>query len=109
MSDEEEAKLILFGRNVLKMPCFRQSILSGLGGGIGTGLLVFLFTSRPKFAMNCTVGSYALITIGVWFNCRLKYEQNKRNMMETAYYIRQRNVWNASPNPLGDDVTKDEA
>lgn len=36
--DEERKHLLLFGRDVSEIPCFRNSFLYGIGGGVGTGL-----------------------------------------------------------------------
>lgn len=36
--DEERKHLVIFGRDVSEIPCFRNSFLYGIGSGIGTGL-----------------------------------------------------------------------
>jgi cytochrome c oxidase assembly protein subunit 20 len=36
--DEERKHLNIFGRDVSEIPCFRDSFLWGIGGGVGTGL-----------------------------------------------------------------------
>lgn len=36
--DEERKHLNLFGRDVSEIPCFRNSFLYGIGGGVGMGL-----------------------------------------------------------------------
>lgn len=70
--EEDRKEIILFGHNILEIPCFRNSFLYGISSGIGGGLLGFLFTSRPKFAMHCGMGTYFNVTIVYWFYCRYK-------------------------------------
>nr|CAD7202231.1 unnamed protein product [Timema douglasi] len=55
MSEEEEEtkrKLILFGRDVSEIPCFRNSYLYGISSGIGMGLTYFMFTSKVRMATH---------------------------------------------------------
>ncbi|XP_035740438.1 cytochrome c oxidase assembly protein COX20, mitochondrial-like [Vespa mandarinia] len=68
--EEDRKPVIIFGRNIAEIPCFRNSFLYGISSGIGGGLLAFLFTSRPKLAMHCTMATYFNVTIGYWFYCR---------------------------------------
>ena len=37
---------MLFGTDVSKIPCYRQTFLMGISGGIGVGLINFLLTSK---------------------------------------------------------------
>lgn len=39
-------QLVLFGRDVSKIPCFRNSFLTGIYGGVGCGIASFLATSK---------------------------------------------------------------
>lgn len=57
----------LFGRDLGSIPCFRSSFLNGIGGGIGTGLTYFLFTSKVRQACHTTVLSFAGITLSYWY------------------------------------------
>lgn len=41
--DEERKHLVIFGRDVSEIPCFRGSFLFGIGSGFGTGLGKKLF------------------------------------------------------------------
>jgi hypothetical protein len=41
-------------------------MLNGIGGGIGTGLAYFLFTSKVKKACNIGVLSFGGITLSYW-------------------------------------------
>lgn len=36
--DEDSRSLYIFGKDVSEMPCFRNSFLYGIGGGMGTGI-----------------------------------------------------------------------
>ncbi|KAI4479321.1 hypothetical protein M0804_011106 [Polistes exclamans] len=77
--EEDRKEIILFGRNILEIPCFRNSFLYGISSGVGGGLLGFLFTSRPKFAMHCAMGTYFNVTIIYWFYCRYNRARDEFN------------------------------
>lgn len=77
--EEDRKPLVIFGRDVTKIPCFRNSFLYGISSGIGGGLLAFLFTSRPKFAMHCAMATYFNVTVGYWFYCRYTRDLDRFN------------------------------
>lgn len=60
----------LFGRDISQIPCFRNSFLYGIGGGIGIGLLTFLGTSRTTFSTHVGFGTFFCGTIAYWSWCR---------------------------------------
>lgn len=62
--------LMLFGRDVSKIPCFRNSFLYGIGGGFAGGLLTFMFTSRPQLSTHSAMGVFMCVTFGYWAQCR---------------------------------------
>lgn len=39
--DEQRRHLVIFGRDVSEIPCFRNSFLYGIGTGLGIGLGIF--------------------------------------------------------------------
>jgi hypothetical protein len=51
---------------VSKIPCFRSSILNGLGGGVVGGLACFMMTSRPQFSSNVGFAFFTAVTLGYW-------------------------------------------
>ncbi|KAH8402577.1 hypothetical protein KR215_001717, partial [Drosophila sulfurigaster] len=61
----------IFGRDVSQIPCFRNSFLYGISGGMGIGVLTFLGTSRPHLATHVGFGSFFCGTIVYWMACRL--------------------------------------
>lgn len=61
---------MIFGRDVAQIPCFRNSFLYGISGGIGVGVLAFLATSRSRLATNIGFATFFCGTIAYWFNCR---------------------------------------
>lgn len=61
---------MLFGRDVSKIPCFRNSFLYGIGGGFAGGLLTFLLTSRPQLSTHSAMGVFTCVTFGYWAQCR---------------------------------------
>lgn len=94
MTDEEPSKsLMIFGRDVGQIPCFRSSFLYGICGGMTVGALTFLRTSRPQFSTHVGFGSFVLGTFGYWFVCRyqwsktkFEYQQLKAAMKQQARY-----------------------
>lgn len=62
--------LILFGRDVSAIPCFRESFLYGIGSGVVIGLGAFMSTSKPRLATHVGVSSYIMITLSFWCYCR---------------------------------------
>lgn len=79
---DESNTYILFGRDIAAIPCFRNSFLYGISGGIGGGLLTFLFTSRPKVSMHTAMAVYVNVTIGYWFYCRYTRFADKYKKMK---------------------------
>lgn len=74
---ELDRPLMLFGRDVRKVPCFRNSILYSVGWGVGTGLAVFMFTSKPQLASHATMGTFACVALGYWTYCRLDWAEQR--------------------------------
>lgn len=62
--------LIIFGRDVSQIPCFRNSFLYGTLGGLGFGLAHFMLTSKVSKSANYSVYAFSMITIGYWIRCR---------------------------------------
>lgn len=80
---------MIFGKDVSKIPCFRNSFLYGILGGIGSGLVYFLFTSKVRVATNFGVASYAVITMSYWTQCRYKYSKTKFEMAQVQKLLRE--------------------
>ncbi|XP_053953010.1 cytochrome c oxidase assembly protein COX20, mitochondrial [Anastrepha ludens] len=76
---EEEVprrQLNVFGRDVSQIPCFRNSFLYGISGGIAVGLGTFLGTSRTRLSTHVGFSSFFIGTLGYWLVCR--YQWSKR-------------------------------
>ncbi|CAD5111093.1 DgyrCDS440 [Dimorphilus gyrociliatus] len=74
MSQEEESSGFIFlGKDISKIPCFKQAFTSGILGGITTGFGYFFYSSNVKKSCNIGVGSYALVTLGFYSYCRYKF------------------------------------
>ncbi|KAF2886812.1 hypothetical protein ILUMI_19361 [Ignelater luminosus] len=82
-----EKGIVIFGRDITKIPCFRNSFLYGICGGITCGLARFMFTSRVKSATDFAVASFAVITMGYWFQCRYEYSKTKFEMDKMKYLL----------------------
>ncbi|XP_039285385.1 cytochrome c oxidase assembly protein COX20, mitochondrial-like [Nilaparvata lugens] len=66
----EEKPLMFFGRDVSKIPCFRNSFLYGLTSGLFGGLGYFMFTSKIPQSYRFGATTYLAVTIGYWLQCR---------------------------------------
>lgn len=78
-----------FGRDISKIPCFRNSFLYGIGGGLSTGLATFMFTSRPQLASHCAIGAFTLVTLTYWMQCRYKYSDTKFKLAQIKAGMQQ--------------------
>lgn len=83
----------IFGTDVSKMPCFRNSYLYGIGGGIGIGLTYFMLTSRTKASCHFGVASFAVITLSYWTQCRYNYSKLKFDMARTQELMKKHSMY----------------
>ncbi|XP_046664786.1 cytochrome c oxidase assembly protein COX20, mitochondrial [Homalodisca vitripennis] len=88
--EEEDKKLNFFGRDLSKIPCFRSSWLYGISGGIGTGLLYFLFTSKPRIASHVGFSAMVGITMSYWFVCRYEWSRRVLELQKMQDYVEKR-------------------
>ncbi|XP_037955570.1 cytochrome c oxidase assembly protein COX20, mitochondrial [Teleopsis dalmanni] len=77
MEEEPKKELIIFGHDVAQMPCFRNSFLYGISGGIGVGLVTFLATSRTRFSTHVAFSGFVCGTLGYWFVCRYQWSKTR--------------------------------
>lgn len=90
MDENDESKAVmLFGRDIRKIPCFKQSMLTGIYGGLAAGLATFMFTSRPKLSTNVALGSYMGIVVVYWCYCRYDYVKQKYALQDLQNILRQ--------------------
>ncbi|XP_023937098.1 cytochrome c oxidase assembly protein COX20, mitochondrial [Bicyclus anynana] len=75
--DEEKKGLTLFGRDLSKIPCFRESFLYGVASGIGVGVASFLKTSKPLLSQHIGVGTFAVGTLIYWSYCRYEWSKQR--------------------------------
>lgn len=68
---------MLFGRDVSKIPCFRESFLYGIATGVGGGLVTFLKTSKPMLAQHVGVGTFTISTLVYWSYCRMNWSKQR--------------------------------
>ncbi|KAG6558476.1 MdBV-13 [Microplitis demolitor] len=69
--------LILLGRDVAQMPCFRGSWLYGITSGVGSGILTFMFTSRVPLASHVTLGMTCGVTLVYFSVCRYRFAKEE--------------------------------
>uniref|UniRef100_A0A1L8DZX4 Cytochrome c oxidase assembly protein COX20, mitochondrial n=1 Tax=Nyssomyia neivai TaxID=330878 RepID=A0A1L8DZX4_9DIPT len=100
MSDDKEEdptlsqkSLVIFGRDVSQIPCFRGSFLYGISGGIGAGFATFLLTSRTTLSSHVGMATFCITTLSYWSYCRynwsktrFQYQQLQRGMQDYAMF-----------------------
>lgn len=62
----------------------------GISGGLGLGLLYFLFTSRVRAATDFGVASFAVVTLSYWVHCRYNFSKTKFEMSKAQEMLRRR-------------------
>ena len=58
-------------------PCYRSSLLTGIGSGVGIGLGYFMATSKVRAATNVAMASYVSATLVAWVWCRYKWSSSQ--------------------------------
>ncbi|XP_050304556.1 cytochrome c oxidase assembly protein COX20, mitochondrial [Anthonomus grandis grandis] len=88
--EKPDKSLMIYGRDVSQIPCFRNSFLYGTLGGLGLGLVHFMFTSKVPKSVNYSVYSFSVITMGYWMVCRYNYSKLKFELTRTQELLRDR-------------------
>ncbi|XP_070157341.1 cytochrome c oxidase assembly protein COX20, mitochondrial [Polyergus mexicanus] len=88
--NDQSKAVMLFGRDISKIPCFKRSMLYGIYGGFATGLVTFMITSRIKLSTNITLGSYMGISVVYFCFCRYDYVMHKYAMNDIKYILRRK-------------------
>ncbi|KRT83889.1 hypothetical protein AMK59_4164 [Oryctes borbonicus] len=90
---DENKSVIVFGQDITKIPCFRNSFLYGISGGIGAGLFYFMCTSKPLMASHCGMACFTVITLGYWTHCRYNYSKVRLDMMRMQRLLREQALY----------------
>ncbi|KAM3964082.1 cytochrome c oxidase assembly factor COX20 lethal (3) 87Df [Aphomia sociella] len=75
--EEEKKGIMLFGRDLSKIPCFRESFLYGIATGVGVGLAAFLKTSKPMLSQHIGFGTFSMSTLVYWSYCRYQWSKQR--------------------------------
>lgn len=92
MKEEEsilKSKLVVFGTDVGSIPCFRNSFLYGISGGIGAGIVHFAVSSRIQKATRFGFWSYMGITLVYWCQCRYDYTMTKFQYQQLQFAMKE--------------------
>ena len=65
------------GRDFSQIPCFRDSCLHGIYGGLAALLITVMATSRPRLAADFGIGTFVLVTTGSFVFCRHQREKTE--------------------------------
>ncbi|EZA62360.1 hypothetical protein DMN91_010759 [Ooceraea biroi] len=92
-SESDKRKpVMLLGRDITKIPCFKRSMLNGIYTGIGSGLVTFLLTSRPRRALEVALGAYMSVSLVYWCHCRYTYVKQKYQLNDIKALQQQQSV-----------------
>lgn len=98
MEEEDDRKsLIIFGRDVTKIPCFRKSFLFGITSGVVGGLATFMFTSKPTVSSHMSVATFVGATWTYWMYCRLTWSKEKLEAAKLQLLIEQHATFQGTP------------
>ncbi|XP_028162050.1 cytochrome c oxidase assembly protein COX20, mitochondrial [Ostrinia nubilalis] len=75
--EEEKKGLMFMGRDLSKIPCFRESFLYGIASGVGVGLAAFLKTSKPMMSQHIGFGTFTVSTLVYWAYCRYQWSRQR--------------------------------
>lgn len=84
---------ILFGRDVSKIPCFRNSFYYGITSGLVLGLGHFMITSQPRKSTNFGMYSFTLVTLAYWIQCRVNYSKQRFEMLKLQELLEKRAIY----------------
>ncbi|XP_013177037.1 PREDICTED: cytochrome c oxidase protein 20 homolog [Papilio xuthus] len=76
-AEEEKKGLVLFGRDLSTIPCFRESFLYGISTGVGVGIASFFKTSKPLLSQHIGMGAFTITTLVYWSYCRYNWSKQK--------------------------------
>ncbi|VVC37429.1 FAM36A,Cox20/FAM36A [Cinara cedri] len=86
-SDDEHKPVMLFGRDLSKIPCFRNSYLYGIIGGFAVGIGHFMFTSKVTKSTHIGFGSFIVLSSAYWSLCRYNHSYTEKQMNELKELI----------------------
>lgn len=79
--------VMLFGRDIRTIPCFKYSMLYGIYSGLAAGLVTFMATSRPTLATKMAVGSWISVATVHMFYCRYTYTMQKYEINNVKLHL----------------------
>lgn len=69
--------MVLFGRDISKIPCFRESFFYGIASGVGVGFASFMKTSKPMLSQHIGFGTFTITTLLYWSYCRWQWSKQR--------------------------------
>jgi cytochrome c oxidase assembly protein subunit 20 len=90
--NDQSKTVMLFGRDIRKIPCFKNSMLYGIYSGFAIGLATFMFTSRIRLSTNMALGSYMSISVIYWCFCRYDHVMQKYDINDMRYILQNKST-----------------
>ncbi len=82
-------ELILFGKDIGHIPCFRNSFLYGITSGFGAGIVTFALSSKVPTATKTGFYTYVGVTLLYWIQCRYNYSVLKFEYSQLQYALKE--------------------
>ncbi|TEB39801.1 hypothetical protein FA13DRAFT_27639 [Coprinellus micaceus] len=82
-------------RHITEVPCARNSLLYGIAGGLGIGVIRGL-SANPMVAGNWAVGTFALISLGSWHICQAQMAQERKKVEQIIESMPRRKASSSS-------------
>ncbi|XP_058453371.1 cytochrome c oxidase assembly protein COX20, mitochondrial [Malaya genurostris] len=77
-----ERSIVLFGRDLSQIPCFRNSFLYGISFGVLGGFAAFMKTSRPQLSSHIGFGTFMGSTLCYFVACRYNWSRQNEHVDE---------------------------
>ncbi|GJQ84034.1 hypothetical protein Trydic_g10498 [Trypoxylus dichotomus] len=90
---DDNQSIVIFGQDITRIPCFRNSFLYGISGGIASGLFYFMCTSKPLMSSHCGMACFTVITLGYWTHCRYSYSKLRADMFKMQTLLREQALY----------------
>jgi len=103
MGDEDNSPFIQAVKYFTKItPCVRDSLISGITGGLAVGVGTFILSSSSKKGYKWGFGAYFLLSQIQYFACKYKEIAQKRYAEQARIVMRERSLREGTADALPD-------
>ncbi|KAG2342182.1 hypothetical protein BDR05DRAFT_990559 [Suillus weaverae] len=70
-------------REAFKMPCARNSLMSGIASGVGVGV-IRIMSAGFLVGSHWAVGTFMVVSLGTWTVCQRNIEAERRKLQKVV-------------------------